>query len=70
MLNMNNECVICARDCRWIDIITKDYDILGYHVPYKVWLQMDKELKREREARIVKAIEINEALFAASDRQK
>lgn len=52
------------------DFLRNHYNILAYHEPNKEWIHTDKKSKRENEARIVKAIEINEALFAASDRQK
>lgn len=43
--------------------LQEHYNILAYHDPQKVWFQPDKKLKRERDARVVKALEINEALF-------
>lgn len=52
------------------DFIRKHYNILGYHEPKKVWIHEDKKRKSEREARIIKALEINEALFGDSDKRK
>lgn len=52
------------------DFIRECYNILGYHEPKKVWIQEDKKYKAEREARIIKALEINESLFGASDKRK
>ena len=51
------------------DFIKAHYNILDYHDPNKIWIQTDKELKRERDARIIKALEINEALFGTSDKR-
>ena len=45
------------------DFINKHYNILQYHEPKKIWIQEDKKLKADREKRIIKALEINEALF-------
>lgn len=43
--------------------LQEHYNILAYHDPQKEWFRPDKKLKRERDARVVKALEINEALF-------
>ncbi|MDE6760391.1 MAG: hypothetical protein K2J90_06840 [Lachnospiraceae bacterium] len=51
------------------DFISKYYNILHYHEPKKVWVQNDKKRKVDREARIIKALEINEALFGDSDKR-
>lgn len=45
------------------DFINKHYNIMNYHESQKVWIQNDKKLKADRERRIIKALEINEALF-------
>ncbi len=45
------------------------YNVLDYHEPHKIWIQPDKKRKSEREARVVKALEINEALFGGNDRK-
>ena len=45
------------------DFINKHYNILQYHEPKKIWIQEDKKLKADHEKRIIKALEINEALF-------
>lgn len=52
------------------DFIKIHYNILGYHDSNKIWFQTDKKRKYERDARIIKALEINEALFGASDKRK
>lgn len=52
------------------DFIKIYYNILNYHDPNKIWIQADKKLKRECEGRIIKALEINEALFGVSDKRK
>ncbi|MBD5472843.1 MAG: hypothetical protein HDR20_08085 [Lachnospiraceae bacterium] len=51
------------------DFISKHYNILHYHEPNKVWIQEEKKLKADRERRIIKALEINEALFGKSDKR-
>ncbi len=51
------------------DFINKHYNILQYHEPKKIWIQEDKKLKVDRERRIIKALEINEALFGKSDKR-
>ena len=51
------------------DFIKVHYNILDYHDSNKIWIQTDKNQKRQREARIIKALEINEALFGASDKR-
>lgn len=48
------------------DFIRNHYNILRYHEPNKVWIQPNKKRKRERDARIKKALEINDALFGDS----
>lgn len=45
------------------EFIDKHYNILHYHQPQKIWIQTDKKRKTDREARIINALEINEALF-------
>lgn len=45
------------------DFIDKHYDILHYHQSQKIWIQADKKRKIDREARIIRALEINKALF-------
>lgn len=51
------------------DFINEHYNILQYHEPKKIWIQEDKKLKADREKRIIKAWEINEALFGKSDKR-
>lgn len=51
------------------DFLKTHYNILSYHDPNKIWIQPDKKLKREREARIIRALEINEALFGSSEKR-
>lgn len=51
------------------DFINKHYNILQYHEPKKIWIQEDKKHKVDRERRITKALEINEALFGKSDKR-
>lgn len=51
------------------NFIQSRYNILAYHEPSKEWLQPDRRLKREREARVIKALEINEALFGDAERR-
>lgn len=51
------------------DFISKHYNILHYHEPNKVWIQEEKKLKADRERRLIKALEINEALFGKSDKR-
>lgn len=51
------------------NFINKHYNILQYHEPKKIWIQEDKKLKADRERRIIKALEINEALFGKSDKR-
>lgn len=51
------------------DFINKHYNILQYHEPKKIWIQEDKKLKADRDGRIIKALEINEALFGKSDKR-
>lgn len=51
------------------DFIKTHYNILHYHERNKVWIQEDKEHKYECDARIKKALEINEALFGYSDKR-
>lgn len=51
------------------DFISKHYNILRYHEPNKVWTQEDKKLKVDREMRIIRALEINEALFGVSEKR-
>lgn len=51
------------------DFINRHYNILQYHEPKKIWIQEDKKLKADRDRRIIKALEINEALFGKSDKR-
>lgn len=51
------------------DFINKHYNILQYHEPKKIWIQEDKKHKVDRERRVTKALEINEALFGKSDKR-
>lgn len=52
------------------DFIREHYNILSYHEPEKIWIQDDREHKAEREVRIIKALEINEALFGDSGKRE
>lgn len=64
-------CIFVSDDYDEIsNFIKGHYNILDYHDPNKIWIQFDKEQKCKREARIIKALEINEALFGASDKRK
>lgn len=51
------------------DFINKHYNILQYHEPKKIWIQEEKKLKADRERRIIKALEINEAIFGDLDKR-
>lgn len=51
------------------DFIDRHYNILHYHESPKIWIQQDRKYKAEREARIIKALEINEALFGDSEKR-
>lgn len=50
--------------------IRERYNVLRYHDPQKVWIQKDGKTKTGREARVIKALEINEALFGDSGKRK
>ena len=52
------------------NFLRKHYNVLSYHEPHKVWIQPNKKRKSEREARVIKALEINEALFGSADREQ
>ena len=52
------------------DFINKHYNILQYHEPNKIWIQEEKKLKADRERRIIKALEINQAIFGDSDKRR
>ncbi len=45
------------------------YNILCYHDSNKIWIQPDKKRKYERNARVKKALEINNALFEYSEKR-
>jgi len=49
--------------------IRERYNVLAYHESSKAWIQPDRRLKREREARVIKALKINEALFGDVSRR-
>ena len=50
--------------------ISEHYNVLSYQTPDKVWIQDNKEKKRDREIRIKNALVINESLFWDSDKRK
>jgi hypothetical protein len=64
-------CRFASNDYDEISTFIRDhYDVLSYHEPNKKWIHEDKEHKAEREIRVIKALEINEALFGDSGKRK
>ena len=48
--------------------IRDHYNILAYHDPKKIWIQKDKKTTHNKNIRVSKALEINEALFGNSNK--